>query len=347
MSRASSNRNSPRHSSWTASGRQSSVAGVFVPNGAAVSPVAFALLDEHERLQAAAVADVARHAADVAKLRSLEIAVTTARWWQRPQQRRSFQRRTDELDRHGALDSRQQAAHRALALHAVGADPRSWDVHSGAQQFHLETSLAYVARQIRGDAHVRDCISAVQLALPANRVAAHNGDLDARGRTRAALHELISLVAPRGEQLARRLSVHLPGDRRRFERSPENLAWYDLDTWSPLETPPVRLSIAWRDVGNRHALRLHDIVVGQWLQGSGFGTAALVELCRFADHHRCDIDGEFIPGPGYNDDAVRVRRTASWYYRYGFRVGERQPEHWEIGAMILRTPSPSSTTPRW
>jgi len=67
-------------------------------------------------------------------------------------------------------------------------------------------------------------------------------------------------------------------------------------------------------------------------QGRGIGTAALRELCRFADARQLQIRGQIEP---LDADGPAFRRLASWYFRHGFRQGDRDVQSWlPLGEMV-------------
>ena len=67
-------------------------------------------------------------------------------------------------------------------------------------------------------------------------------------------------------------------------------------------------------------------------QGHGIGTAALRELCRFADTRHLRISGKIEP-LDVSDPAFH--RLAGWYFRHGFRQGGRDPQSWvPLGEMV-------------
>lgn len=81
-------------------------------------------------------------------------------------------------------------------------------------------------------------------------------------------------------------------------------------------------------------IRLHDIV--SRVQGGGLGTAALLELCAYADRQRLPITADFVPG--FDASAAHIRRLARWYHRHGFRQADRTPEEWKSTNEIRREP---------
>jgi hypothetical protein len=88
-------------------------------------------------------------------------------------------------------------------------------------------------------------------------------------------------------------------------------------------------------------VRLHDIV--SRVQSGGLGTAALQELCAYADRQGLPVTADFVPG--FDADAARILRLARWYHRHGFRQGDRSPEAWTPTTAMRRDPIASLRTP--
>ncbi|WP_404501976.1 GNAT family N-acetyltransferase [Arthrobacter sp. GAS37] len=80
-------------------------------------------------------------------------------------------------------------------------------------------------------------------------------------------------------------------------------------------------------------IELHDIVVARELRGKRLGTAALIELCMYADLHGLPIEGMLEPDPGEPDETVAT--VSRWYASMGFTQGERKPRQWLRGGQHL------------
>ncbi len=107
----------------------------------------------------------------------------------------------------------------------------------------------------------------------------------------------------------------------------------DLDRSTEL----LKLSVTERDGDSYDRfphVYLHDIISRH--RGSGMGTAALQELCAYADRRGLPILAVFVPGfTATDEDALRL---ACWYYRHGFRQETQTPEDWSHTVPMRRDP---------
>jgi GNAT superfamily N-acetyltransferase len=139
--------------------------------------------------------------------------------------------------------------------------------------------------------------------------------------------------------LAGVLKEHLPGARRPVASSIE-----ELDDAPRERVTRCRLSVteglagsyadAIRELdGLSHVICLHRIDTVSSAQGFGLGTAALVELCAYAERRGLPIVATLAP----SDRAPEtLRRVARWYARVGFRRAKGGADAWERCDVIWR-----------
>lgn len=213
---------------------------------------------------------------------------------------------------------------------SIGAS-LDWGVLSGGRGMALENTLRNT--EVPGDSG-RDLVEQILFALPEVRASAELGK--DQGGVAIVESDLLRLIGSldANPRERRALIEHLPGPRRPL---PDSLDGMERGL------PPITMFVSQRGVyrgriDSRYEpyIELHDIVVTDELQGKGLGTAAMIELCRYADHHGYPIVGELEPGPRYADDAVEP--LARWYWRLGFRQSNRQPSAWVRGRRISREP---------
>lgn len=228
----------------------------------------------------------------------------------------------------------------------LGAEPLRWGVLSGGnldrgwrQCVRLEDTLRDIAIKAKEAARHQDLglkVDRILKILPAARVRAELGQ--DRGNIAAIEAQLLELIREPdlGNTDARALVEHLPGRLRPLPESLDALSRGQppvtlyLDLYGPEAPTFVTYS-------KNPYIRLADIVIAPELRGKGLGSAVMMELCRYADHHGLPIQGEINPGAGSTDEALSA--LARWYFRHGFRQGEDAPEHWKYNGTIRREPT--------
>lgn len=273
-----------------------------------------------------------------AELRSMADSATPARTlFQRARARRATRRfEAHRWQLHEAL----QSTRRDMEYLSFGADPHEWGALSGGAlvgdrevtgSFILEDALNTLAWPNEGTAHqARSLLT----DLPDARAAAELGDDSARAAIETRLLALSESPGLEPGQ-RRRLIEHLPARLRPIPASLE-----DLDSLVSERGPsPVTLYLQGHDERNsfRSRIELQDIIVDHRLRGKGIGTAALIELIRYADLHGLPIEGILEPGP--YKPAETVAPLAGWYARLGFTQGDREPHQWRRGGTIHRPPT--------
>lgn len=262
-------------------------------------------------------------------------------------------------DRLGARRSQARARELHRGLHStkqhmeylsLGADPRKWGVLSGGQLdgrrgsngcFLLEDTLETLAWPSET---TPDTVSQARRILAALPDARAHAELGCNSDVAVIENLVLSLVEspelkPRQR---RRLLDHLPA---RLRPIPDSLEALERGQ------PPVTLyvDLQGEDMPYSHPggpkIRLHDIVVANGLQGKGLGTAALTEMCRYADLHGLPIEGMLEPGAGASDETLAG--VAKWYARMGFTQGDREPRQWRRGGIIHRAPNADSQSGSW
>lgn len=234
------------------------------------------------------------------------------------------------------------SALRQFGPNGVGGLPGVWGVLSGAPMFHLEKTLRDLCRPNRVGSDVRSLSERLLEMLPDARLSAHLGDRQGEDQVASMVLEMAQITE--GPRDRRHLFEHLPASMRPLPASVQELER------SGNSGSPVTLFVSedlatrawWRtdtDV-ERRAIRLSDVIVTNGLNGLGLGTAALQELCRYADATGSTIHGQMMPGPGFKDYETRIPRLANWYYRHGFESSSGLPERWSNGAIIVREPVP-------
>lgn len=230
---------------------------------------------------------------------------------------------------------------------SAGQEPGAWGLLSGGHsaargsrgEVRLERTLRRVAAAV-DDVRVQEQVKLMSNRLPRLRAQVELGLPGAVQKVKAweeAVADLAALDAV-GPLLSRSLLEHLPGDQRPLAGSVE-----EMDR----PGPPVCLRVTYHGPGEdwgRNSpepwIELNDIVVRpRALRGSGLGTAALVELCRFADHHQYPIQGMLEPGPGAEEVDEVIPRLAGWYARHGFTQEGRDPARWQRRGKIRREPA--------
>lgn len=227
---------------------------------------------------------------------------------------------------------------------SVGADSHEWGVFSGGELHHrtsasrtflLEDTVKEISWSDKVSIDTTNQIRDLLAALPAARANTELGNNKAIADIEARLVALAESPDLEHQQ-RRRILEHLPA---RLRPIPKSLHLLER------AQPPVTLFISLQGENLPYShpqgpkIRLHDIVVARELRGKGLGTAALSELCKYADLHDLPIEGMLEPGPREPEEAVAA--VSKWYARLGFTQGELEPREWRRGGTIHRTPRPS------
>ena len=241
--------------------------------------------------------------------------------WFRPILYIDHARRSEQA--HRALrqsDSDAQMAGAALAHSCAGAGHRWGLLSGGGEGFdlrNLEWALGVVGRS---DPACRD----VADALPLVRA------LVELGRDTGEFWRLELIVEGLTSQYPL-LRDFLSTERRQAPRSVQ-----DLDRRTLLITLSVTEREADWDAAEARIV-LHDIVCTP--RGAGIGTAALDELCRYADRRSLPIVATFVPNRDLDD--AGVTRLAAWYHRFGFDQDGRPPREWTPVGQMRRPVRPA------
>lgn len=253
-------------------------------------------------------------------------------WYRASRRRRALEAAAQE---HTASSWHVKSIRGSFGPRGVGAHPSAWGVLSGVPEYHLEATLQTLLWA--EDDGLRSPMEHLLEQLPQARLDAHRGDHTGEAQV---IRTLRSLADATSDQRRRRsLIEHLPVRDR-----PQVSALSELERG----LPPVTLYVSDNSSNNwallsesdtdGASITLHDIVVPDSLAGMGLGTAALQELCRYADQVGAQIVGTMFPGPGYEDLETRIPRLAAWYARHGFTAGSRPPEAWTAKTHIKRAP---------
>lgn len=263
-----------------------------------------------------------------------EFAVSHNRRRRRPVLRRLAERQ--EVRRAEEVVHRRADLARLLERHGAGASPDRWDAlsiapHDGNPALSLEETIRMA--RLDADTNVSDVLEILLKRAPHARAMAELAEREPAEEIEENLAIVVAGLSPR-DRLRRRLMLHLPATRRPIPESPDALC--------STETP-VRLQVSRQGGPDRSScysrephLFLHDIVVERRLRGSGLGTAALAELCRYGDHLGLPIEGDLVPSP--RRDPTALASLARWYHAAGFRFGDDEPDDWPEGARIRREP---------
>lgn len=227
---------------------------------------------------------------------------------------------------------------------SLGADPHQLGVLSGGEldsqisgggSFLLEDTLEKLICSSESTIETASQVGNILALLPHARAEAELGNVS---------------VVPDIENWVLALAGNpdlKPGQRRRIlEHLPAHLRPIP-DSLSSLERvhPPVTLFVVLQGPDKPDSyyaktprIKLSDIVVFREPRGKGLGTAALTELCMYADLNNLPIEGMLEPGPGESDETVVS--LSRWYARMGFTQGDREPPQWVRGDNIYRSPRP-------
>ncbi|WP_377652251.1 hypothetical protein [Paenarthrobacter sp. YIM B13468] len=228
-----------------------------------------------------------------------------------------------------------------MAYLSLGADPHVWGVLSGGQlsgrrggngSFVLEDTLQTLTWPSESTPATASQAHHILAVLPAARAQAELGDHS----TVPGIENLVLTLAEHPDlkpHQRRRLLDHLPARSRPIPDSQDSLerGQPPVTLYVDVKGPEEALSYA-----STPRIRLADIVVADGLQGKGLGTAALTELCMYADRHGLPIEGTLQPGEGKSEETVAA--MSRWYARLGFTQRDREPHQWTRGGTIHRAP---------
>ncbi len=239
-----------------------------------------------------------------------------ARWRQRAEVAAASRR----LD---PLDTRRRRLRRELEATGAGSTPGEWGPFSSINDGRWTLEVALDGLFEPEAEELRDEMPLLRAQAVLGDRAAVTAELDRRlseivsgeklitSRSRASVYEFISVT--------RR---PIPESVEDLTRSSDMLylSVCTYDRWSIDAGPGIWLS---------------DIQAGEVL-GHGVGTAALLELCRYADAHNKRIAAEI---EHYDDPSdPSFQRLAAWYHRHGFRQGQRPPSEWAPLGKMVRLP---------
>jgi hypothetical protein len=276
--------------------------------------------------------------------------------------RRLLRQRSEAQAELSAARAREHEARAALPRSALGAQPNNWGVLSAGGRFNLEASLRAlhtgeqwfsappeaISKRLAADRpEVLDAMARLQDDVLPARLAAARGDRRFEQDIIARLHAIVvelmgvetAVAASHAwdvRQARQVLQGHLPRGARPRAR--------DLTDLETRHAATLLLNTGLCDAPGC-PITVHDFYVLHEVLGCGLGTAALGELCDFADRYRRTITASFVPGRmGGNNpnlDPVYIPRMANWYHRHGFRVGDKPPTEWSKGDKICRRPASS------
>ena len=222
-----------------------------------------------------------------------------------------------------------------MAACAAGAQPGQWGVLSGDAVWNVERALDDLAGRLerlhdlgeqgaRGlAADARDSLA----AMPKVRARVQLGD----DRRRALVTERLAGISARASRLAVAGDGYGPlhdyrgGGLEFFLPVPHRDRPADLSR-IVRRNKPVRLAVG----PDRGQLRLGQIEVLPSLRRMGVGSAALADLCLFADACGKEVAGVFDPGTG------AIGWLGDWYQRHGFRP--TTGAMWKAGTEMFRLP---------
>ena len=227
-----------------------------------------------------------------------------------------------------------------LARQTVGADPTAWGLLSGNGSVSVEgalvrvlVNLAHHESDLRHDEHALTLVEAVGAEgarlwdlMPEVRARTRLGD-DA---LRIEVGERLVGLAARAHLLDTAINWYGPlwdrsGGIELFVPPRLRRQVDDVDAISH-RNRPVRLAVS----DDKGGLRLCDIVVYNTLRRRGVASAALQDLCLFADAKSKAITGTFDPEGG------AAEWLGGFYRRHGFRPAAG--EEWMPGTAMIRWP---------
>lgn len=116
---------------------------------------------------------------------------------------------------------------------------------------------------------------------------------------------------------------------------PKPLSQEQLDAFEKQTQVKLGLKVFMLILYREGTIKLDSIIVGE--KGQGTGTAALQELCRFADQYGHRI----ILTPGTRDDrhgTTSRARLVRFYKRFGFRENAGRYKDFSVTAGMIRDP---------
>lgn len=223
-----------------------------------------------------------------------------------------------------------------MAACAAGAHPGQWGVLSGDAVWNVERALDDLAGRLERLHHDLGEQGAKELAADARDSLAAMPEVRARvqlgdDRRRAVVAERLAGISARASGLAVAGDGYGPlhdyrgGGLEFFLPVPNRDRPADLSR-IVRRNKPVRLAVG----PDRGQVRLGQIEVLPSLRRMGVGSAALADLCLFADACGKEVTGVFDPGTG------AIGWLGAWYQRHGFRPTAGAA--WEAGSEMIRPP---------
>ena len=282
---------------------------------------------------------VVQHLRDIQSRRALLLEERATRVDMGALWRLATRRRDRELDRELAvLGLDVSNAQEQLAVACVGAPARVWGPFSGTAGYNLENTLTSLLRgPLASHAAIGRAVTLLE-SLPRLRLAAYDGDVRVGSHVDETVAQLAEML---GGDSRRMLLEHLSGWARPLPQALDELDRHRGGGRPFVVTVSVSHPLEhlehFRPDDYQERIQIHDFVVDRSLQGMGLGSAALVELCRFADATAATLVGEL--GQDHRGDEQRkLEQLARWYGRHGFDCGDTPPERLRRGLRITREP---------
>lgn len=197
---------------------------------------------------------------------------------------------------------------------------------SGTVGYSLENTLTSLLRGPLASHVATDHAVTLLDSLPALRLAAYDGDVRAGRQVEEHVAQLAEML---GGDSRRMLLEHLSGWARPLPQALDELDRHRGRCCAFVVTVSVSYPLEhledFRPDDYQARIEIHDFVVEGSLQGMGLGSAALVELCRFADATAATLVGELGPDRR-GDEKRKLEQLARWYGRHGFDCGDTPPE---------------------